>query len=267
MPRLSVSAGVALTVVTLASFAPETLVFSIFSRFLEIPACADDFRGLGSGASFFFNLLAGGALELLDCLVLPLEALDSSLRDVAVESEGELIAYLVGLFRFAALPRSVDESYGAFIVLLERFFRVPDLRVLPFDFRLFRETAPASFSVLALLTTTALLSTLALRSFDLKAGFEDSRELDFDALILLLLAGDPLELLAFLDVRLKALLVCDLDKASDRWECALIFFVLAIRIMGVSWRPAVTLASETLADLVLELSVRLPCPLVCMDDF
>lgn len=204
-----------------------------------MPSCADDFRGLGSGAPSFLNLLVGGALELFNCLVLPLEALLS--RDVAVESEGELLAHLVGRFRFVAFPRSVDEVCGAFIVRLERFFRVLDPRVLPFDFRSFRERSPASFAVIALFTersrplslwlsvrlrpalvawafvaTAALLDTLALRFFDLKACFEDSRELDFDVLVLLLLAGDPVELLAFLDVRLEPLLVCDLDKARDR---------------------------------------------------
>lgn len=142
---------------------------------------------------------------------------------------------------FVAVPRSADESRGAIIVHLELLRWVLDLHVLPLDLKLFRERSCALFAALALLAerprtlplrfpaclwwavvaspslaAAALISDLALRSFDLKARRRDSRELNFEALILCLPDGDALELLACLDLRLEALLDRAVDNDSER---------------------------------------------------
>lgn len=56
-----------------ASETSAALVFELIVRFLGLLVCTDDFQELNFDATFSYTL-AGGALELLACLVRPLEA-------------------------------------------------------------------------------------------------------------------------------------------------------------------------------------------------
>lgn len=183
-------------------------------RTFATPPCRTEFRGLDSDASVLY-LLAGGALELLDCLVRSLKAF--IFPDVNKERERPVGAgnFSRPAFLFVASPRIVSEPFGAITVCLELLFRVLSLRCLPLDLKPFRDWWRDCFALFALLSDW--LRALGLRrarvasasvarkafvfdsaeaSLGLGACADNFSESDFDAPFTYPFAGEDLYLIA-----------------------------------------------------------------------